>query len=228
MLRAAAGLAACVVLSGAAAGPSPDRDPARLRPGLFLYAVPGVADLRFAESVVLLLQHGPEGSTGLVVNRPTDTPLGEALREVEEARGSPLRAYWGGPVQPEAILALVRSESPSPGAQAVLADVHLTGNLADVRAALSGEDPTSRLRVYTGYTGWAAGQLPTEVRAGVWVLDRADARSIFAPDPSKLWLRIYDILNRLQVRARPLPGRVPRRHLLSARRYRSPHPLSGV
>jgi putative transcriptional regulator len=201
MLRAALALVACVVLAGAIAGPSPDRDPARLRPGLFLYAAPGIADSRFAESVVLLIRHGSDGSMGLVVNRPTEMPIHEAVK-VEEARGSDLTLYWGGPVQPEAILALVRAPSPSPGAQTVLPDVHLTGDLADVRAALSERDPGGRLRVYTGYAGWTAGQLAVEVRAGVWVLDRADAPSIFAPDPSKLWLRVRDILNRLEARRR--------------------------
>ncbi len=203
MLRAAGALVACVVLSGAAAGPSPDRDPARLRPGLLLYAAPGIAASRFAESVILLIRHGPEGSMGLVVNRPTDMPLREALESVQEARGSALTVYWGGPVQPEAILALVRAPSPSPGAQTVLPDVHLTGDLADVRAALSAQDPAGRLRVYAGYAGWTAGQLPVEVRAGVWVLDKADAASVFAPDPSKLWPRVQDILKRIEVRLGP-------------------------
>jgi putative AlgH/UPF0301 family transcriptional regulator len=68
----------------------------------------------------------------------------------------------------------------------VLPDVHLTGDLADVRTALEGQD--------------AAGQLALEVRAGAWVLDRADAASVFAPDPSRLWLRVRDILKRLEVR----------------------------
>jgi putative transcriptional regulator len=217
MLRAAVGLVACAVLSGAPAGPSPDRDPSRLRPGLFLYAAPGVEDPRFAEPVVLLIQHGPEGSMGLVVNRSTDMPLSQALEEVEEAKGSDLRVYWGGPVRPEAVLALVRSPDPSPGAQTVLAGVHLTGDLADVRAALSGQDPAGRLRVYTGYTGWTAGQLPAEVRSGVWVMGRADVASVFAPDPSTLWRRVHQLLNRLEVRAPtgatgagPAPARAPR------------------
>ena len=209
MLRATTGLFAATVLCGAAVGPSPDRDPSRLRPGLLLYAAPGIADSRFAESVVLLIQHGPEGSMGLVVNRPTDMPLREALVAVEEAKGSGLRVHWGGPVKPEAILALVRSPSASPGAQTVLADVHLTGDLADVRAALSGPDPAGRLRVYTGCTGWTAGQLATEVRSGVWVMDRADADSVFAPDPSALWERVRLLLRRLEARARrALPRRV--------------------
>jgi putative transcriptional regulator len=201
MLRAAA-LAASLLLPVAAAGPSPDRDPARLRPGLFLYAAPGVADSRFAESVVLLIRHGPEGSMGLVVNRPTEMPIREALEDVAGARGSDLSVYWGGPVQPEAILALVRAPSSSPGAQSVLPEVSLTDDLADVRSALTGKDASARLRVYAGYAGWAGGQLDVEVRAGVWVLDKADAASVFAPDPSKLWLRVQEILKRLEVRDR--------------------------
>src|SRR5512135_2573969 len=146
MLRAAGALLACAVLSGAAPGLSPDTDEARLRPGLFLYAAPGVADSRFAESVVLLIRHGPEGSMGLVVNKPTDMRLQEALNEVQEARGSTLPVYWGGPVQPEAILALVRAPSASAGAQTVLPEVHMTCDLADVRAALKGDDAAGRLR----------------------------------------------------------------------------------
>ena len=207
MLRVAGALAAGVVLSGTAPGPSPDTDAARLMPGLFLYAAPGIADSRFAESVVLLIRHGPEGSMGLVVNRPTEMPLREALENVAEARTSKLTVYWGGPVQSEAILALVRAPSPSPGAQTVLPDVHLTGDLADVRAALSAPDPAGRLRVYTGYAGWTAGQLPVEVRAGVWVLDKADAATVFAADPSKLWPRVEEILKRLEVRLAPSVSR---------------------
>jgi putative transcriptional regulator len=141
------------------------RDPSLLRPGLFLYAAPGLRETRFAETVVLLIEHGPQGSMGLVVNRPTEIPLHRALDEV--------------------------------------------GDLADVRAALAGKDPRGGLRVYSGYAGWTAGQLPDEVRAGVWVLDRADAASIFAPSPVRLWPRVHLILDRLQVRRRPAPGTTP-------------------
>ena len=206
MLRRAGAVVAGVLLTGALPGPSPDRDPSRLRPGLFLYAVPGLPETRFAETVVLLIEHGPEGSMGLVVNRPTDVPLREALEDVAEARRTDLPLYWGGPVQAEAILALVRRPSPSSGARTVVPDVHLTGNMADVRQALEGTEPRSQLRVYSGYAGWTAGQLPAEVRAGAWVLNPADAASVFAPDPTTLWPRVRLILDRLEVR----DGRPPR------------------
>src|SRR5512134_3394974 len=105
MLRAFGAVLAGVLLAGALPAPSPDRDPSRLRPGLFLYAAPGLPETRFAETVVLLIDHGPEGSMGLVVNRPTDIHLREALEDVVEARRTDLPLYWGGPVQSEAVLA---------------------------------------------------------------------------------------------------------------------------
>ena len=204
---AARRFAACAGLAVAAAGASPDRDPRQLQPGVFLYAAPEMADPNFAEAVVLLIEHGSQGSMGLVVNRPTRVPLQELLRSMDVGRE--LHFYWGGPVQPEAILALVRSSWPSESARRVLPDVHLTGDLADVRAALADKNPGERLRVFTGYAGWGKGQLATEVRAGAWVVDRADARSIFAPDTSELWHRVYRILERVEARARPGPSLRP-------------------
>jgi putative transcriptional regulator len=205
--QARARLSACAALAVATIGAGPDRDPPRLRPGLFLYAAPAQQDPNFAQSVVLLVEHGPGGSMGLVVNRPTRVPLRELLPDLDAPGGSDLRFHWGGPVQPEAILALVRTARPSASARSVLSDVQLTGELADLREALAGPQPGERLRVFTGYTGWGAGQLATEVRAGAWVLDRADARSIFAPDTSELWLRVYRILERLEARQAPPPRR---------------------
>ncbi len=200
MLRAATGILACVPLVPSPQGLSPNRDPSRLRPGLFLYAAPGLDEPRFAETVVLLIEHGSEGSMGLVVNRPTKRLLHEALDAFSEARGSKLPLYWGGPVQPEAILALVRAPRANAKTKLVLDQVHLAREIDDVRAALAQGDAASTLRVYSGYAGWGAGQLRAEVRGGTWVLDRADAASVFAPDPSMLWPKIDLILKRLEAR----------------------------
>jgi len=203
--RASGRLAVCAALAVATTAAAPDRDPGRLRPGLFLYAAPEQQDPNFVESVVLLVEHGPKGSMGLVVNRPTRVPLRELLRGVEIPASPDLRFYWGGPVEPKAVLALVRTERPSASARSVLPDVYVTGELADVRAALKEKKPGERLRVFTGYAGWGAGQLAMEVRAGAWVLDRADARSIFAPDISELWLRVHRLLERLEARGSLAP-----------------------
>lgn len=175
----------------------PERDPTRLRTGLFLFAAPGLGDPKFAETVVLLAAYDKAGALGLVVNRPTRVPLRELLR-TPEAEASALRFHWGGPVQPGAVLALVRSQWPSESARRVLGDVFLTADVADVRGALARPDAAAKVKLFTGYTGWSAGQLESEVRAGAWVLEPADARSLFATDSSDLWERVYLILERLE------------------------------
>jgi len=203
--QAVARLSACAALAVATIGAGLDRDPSQLRPGLFLYASPAQQDPNFAESVVLLVDHGPGGSLGLIVNRPTNVPLRELLGGVSGREAAELRFHWGGPVEPRAILALVRGSWASDSAHPVLPDVHLTTDLAEVRAVLAGREPGSRLRVFMGYAGWGAGQLAAEVRAGAWVLDRADAPSIFGPDISELWQRVHRILQRLEARGSDSP-----------------------
>ena len=40
--------------------------------GALLIASPALFDPNFRQSVVLLCEHGPQGSMGLVINRPTE------------------------------------------------------------------------------------------------------------------------------------------------------------
>lgn len=194
-------LALCSLLALALVGASSHRDPSQLRPGLFLYASPELPDPNFAEAVVLLVEHGPGGSLGVVVNRPTSVPLRELLGGVPGREAGEMRFRWGGPVEPRTILALVRGSWTSGSARPVLPDVYLTSDLGEVRAVLAGRDPALRLCVFAGYAGWGAGQLAAEVRAGAWVIDRADAASIFQSDTSNLWQRVHRILQRLEARA---------------------------
>ena len=93
-------------LALAATGAASHRDPSQLRPGLFLYAAPAQQDPNFAESVVLLVEHGPSGSMGLVVNRPTSVPLQELLRGVGGLAGRDRVSTGVGPSSP-------RPSSPS-------------------------------------------------------------------------------------------------------------------
>jgi putative transcriptional regulator len=198
------GLAAATALAallGAGALPQeplrgPERDPKRLRTGVFLYAVPQMGDPNFAETVVLLVAHDGSGSMGFVVNRPTRVPLRELLKSLPEAEKSELRFHWGGPVQPEAVHALVRTSWPSESARRVLGDVYITGDAADLKQALARPDASAKLKLFTGYAGWGKGQLEMEVRAGAWVIEPADARSVFTQDGSLLWERVYEILER--------------------------------
>lgn len=186
---------------GAAEGPPfGPRDPKRLKPGVFLYAAPGLVGGSFTESVVLLVQHEDGGSMGLIINRPTKVSVQEAVPQLGERPGLELPLYFGGPVEVDGVLALVRSAKAVDGATRVLPDVYLCNDLRPVKQALRRPEVAQRLRVYAGYAGWTAGQLADELRAGAWVVGPADARSVFTSEPSSLWPRVHDLMRRIEVR----------------------------
>ena len=192
---------ALLLAASVLAAPGP-LDARRLKPGVFLYAAPGLVGGAFAESVVLLVRHEDEGSLGLIVNRPTTVPLREILGDRDPRRPLGLALHYGGPVEPTAALALLRSAKSVGGATRVLPDVYLVTDTGAVKKAAREADAASRVRVYAGYAGWSAGQLAAELGQGAWVVAPADARSIFSEDPSSLWPRVYDLLRRIEVRSR--------------------------
>ena len=179
------------------------RDPAHLRPGIFLYAAPGIGDSRFAETVILLMEHGATGSAGVVLNQPSDVQLRKVLPDLSAARRLEVPVHWGGPVEPTAMVVLLRSPGRSGSAKAVAPEIYRTTELEDLRGALEDARPDRRVRVYSGYAGWSPGQLESEVRQGAWLLDRADADAVFALDVSSLWEKVRSILKRIDVRVRP-------------------------
>ncbi len=191
---------AVLLSSGPAVTTASKMTSSEIEAGVFLYSAPGLDSGPFTKSVVLLVQHGPGGSLGLVVNRPTRVPLREAATELGDIEDPDLTLYFGGPVEPDAVLALVRPVKPPPGAMRVLPDVYFSTDLDQVKEAARRPGAGSRLRVYAGYSGWAPGQLAAEMKAGAWVVGPARAAAIFADDPSPLWPEVHDLMRRTEAR----------------------------
>jgi putative transcriptional regulator len=191
----AAGLALCAGGSGAQ-----DRDVAKLEKGRLLYAIPGLPDPNFAESVVLLVRREQSGTTGLIVNVPTSTTVGEALPALDGLPGSGLPVHRGGPVQATTILFLVRSKAKLARLTHVAGEVYFGARAEDLRDALSRPDATRNVRVFAGYAGWTRSQLETELRGGGWVLGARDPQAAFTRDPSQLWPRVRSLLRKTEAR----------------------------
>lgn len=199
--RGGAALSVCVLAVAFAPRPpeltaAVDPEVQRLRPGVLLYAAPDVRDPNFSETVVLLIQYGPKGAMGLVIDHPSEGQVEEALPEAKTLRGQPL--YWGGPVQPETIIGLVRTARPSPEAVPLLGDVYLTGSREDLEVAARDGKAREHVRVYSGYAGWGAGQLEAEVMRNGWIVARGDVAAIFSPEPQTLWRKVRQLIRSIE------------------------------
>lgn len=160
----------------------PDFDPqphlARLKSGCLLLARQ-LDDPSFSHAIVLLCQHGNEGSYGLILNRPARMPLSEIfdLSELPEKKVHSMhKVYIGGPVQPEEIQVLQVADEEVSGAVSIAPEVHVGGQFQELSDILLA-DP-QRLRLFLGYSGWGAGQLAKEVDWGAWEVWPGDIRKI--------------------------------------------------
>ncbi len=165
--------------------------------GRLLVATPLLTEETFSRTVVQLLQHDAEdGALGVVVNRPTHTPLSEILPGWALMAPEPVTVFLGGPVQPSAAICLGRLQHvpaaapPEDPSYVVVPGAPWLGTIdLDLEAA----DPVEEVRVFAGYAGWSSGQLEEEIEEGAWWVCDALPGDCFSQDPKHLW---RDVLRR--------------------------------
>ena len=77
--------------------------------GRLLLATPPLEDPNFDRTVIYVLEHHDEGALGLVLNRPSPEELGEPLDAWADLQSDPSLVFVGGPVEPDALIALART-----------------------------------------------------------------------------------------------------------------------
>ncbi len=177
--------------------PKPVASPAQ---GVFLVASQQMLDPRFERTVILLLIHGEEGSVGLILNRPTQVPLAEAVPEFNNS-GAQHRLFFGGPVAMNTLMFLVRGKAPPAQAAAVLEDVYVGADRQGLRQLLRQPAGAARLRLFFGHAGWGPGQLNAELATGSWRLFAADAAAVFDTQADTLWEKFIGAAKQILVRA---------------------------
>ncbi|REK23311.1 MAG: DUF179 domain-containing protein [Actinobacteria bacterium] len=148
--------------------------------GRLLVASPLLVEPTFYRTVILLLEDNDEGAFGIILNRASNETVAEHLPEWADLAVEPGLIHVGGPVEPAVGLALAPSH---PGVEPVVPGL----SLVDLE-----QEPVSgigSIRVYSGYSGWAPGQLDEELEEGAWYVVPAAPDDPF-DDPNGQWARI--------------------------------------
>jgi putative transcriptional regulator len=158
--------------------------------GRLLVATPVLTEGTFSRSVVQLLQHAEEdGALGVVLTRPSGTPLAEVLPGWALLSPDPVMVFEGGPVQQTAAICLGRlalGAPPEPSYVTVPGAPWLGTVDLDQDAA----DAVEEVRVFAGYAGWSPGQLEAEVEEGAWWVLDALPGDCFSTEPEQLWRQV--------------------------------------
>jgi putative transcriptional regulator len=153
--------------------------------GQLLIAGPSLLDPNFWRTVVLVVEHNDEGALGLVLNRPSETTVADAVPQLEELVDPAEELFIGGPVQPSSLIVLAQFEDPGDAALISFDDVGV------LRANL--DDPVAGVRngrAFVGHAGWGPGQLDSELERGDWILEPAKLQDAFTANPQGLWSEV--------------------------------------
>jgi len=148
----------------------------------------------FNHTLVLLIDHGDDGSFGFVVNRMTELDIEDVFHEVgvtAEAAGT-VRApvMLGGPVSPESgwiLYAVEGIPQPSSGQTIAVGEGIACSASLDLLARIARGDGPDTCAMMLGYAGWGAGQLENEVRLGSWIPVDLDYGLVFDTPIENRW-----------------------------------------
>lgn len=138
---------------------------------------------------------------GLILNRPGEVKGADLWESISpEHCESEAVAFSGGPVQQNAITFLHDCGDLAPDAESVVPGAFLGSELELLakiigRSGEGGKNKTAEiLRVCCGHSGWAEGQLDSEMKAGGWLTIPASDEHVFQLPPEKLWSGPLDSL----------------------------------
>jgi putative transcriptional regulator len=158
--------------------------------GRLLVASTTLEDPNFLRTVVLIGMHSEDGALGLVLNRPSTSPVATAVPQLAEMVADEEAVFVGGPVQSSSIVMLAEFIDPAPAGLLVLGRIGLPASDSSLEDLA---ETTSRRRVYAGHAGWGEGQLEAELERGDWIAEDALPDDVFCEHPDELW---SDILTR--------------------------------
>lgn len=156
--------------------------------GLFLIAMPGLADPLFNSSLIYMIEHNKDGAIGLIINKPLDIKLHEVLNQIDNnshACHVAKTVLQGGPVDSSRGFVLHTLGNPLWQNQIELsADLFMTTSQDILEALINGED-IGRFHLVLGYSGWDAGQLEQEIMNNDWLPVPVDQDILFNTDEKK-------------------------------------------
>ncbi len=162
-------------------------DDAKPLTAMLLVAQAELQDPNFKDSIVLVMNNIAPAPAGVIINRPTSITVSRLFPDLERLAQLNDKVYFGGPVEITTVSFLVRADTAPDHATEVLDGVYISTNQELLRKLLGRDKPMEGLRIFIGYSGWAPGQLETELAHGAWTLAPAEASAIFGGKSERPW-----------------------------------------
>lgn len=161
----------------------------QIQKGTFLIATPEIEMGLFFRGVILVCEHNPNGSFGLLINRSLELELPEEIININQLANPHIGIRASGPIQTNQMMLLHSSNKIEEQTLKICEGVYLGGDLQFLQEAVSDTNGPF-IHLCFGYGGWGTGQLEREFLDGHWLLYPASAKHIFQTPPDKLWQKL--------------------------------------
>jgi putative transcriptional regulator len=160
--------------------------------GRILVSEPHLPDPNFERAIVLICEHNEDGSVGFILNKPSNSAVSELL---EGINSFDLPVFIGGPVEQDTLHFIHRYESLE-GATEIGDGIYWGGDFERLLFLLESKQLLPEdIKLFLGYSGWAAGQLDEELAIDSWIIsDRVDDELLFETDSSKMWRKALQLM----------------------------------
>lgn len=150
--------------------------------GQFLIAMPTVQDPIFADSLILVCDHGKSGAIGLIVNHPSELNMSEVYDQMKLTYQPDIgkkSILLGGPVATDRGFVLHHDVNTKwDSSIRINQDLAVTTSL-DIIESLAQGNLAGKSLFAVGYTGWDSGQLEQEIIDNHWLTLPYDADLLF-------------------------------------------------
>lgn len=167
-----------------------EQAPANSLTAILIVARGAVSDPNFGGSIVVVMNNLGPAPIGIIINRPMSLTVARFFPKLKRLAQVHDKVYFGGPVEfgTDSVWYLFRAKTaPATTAIRVCDGVYVSSDQKLLLELLNRQNPMQGLRIFVGHAGWFPGQLQAEIEGGAWTPRRADADSIFNPEPQLPW-----------------------------------------
>lgn len=159
--------------------------------GKILISTPDISGDIFSRSVVLMVDHNENGAFGLILNKKNN----EMSKNMKDIFGFKVDVYEGGPVENNKIFFIVKGEPLPAEYLEINEEYYITEDIDPIVSAIVEEKlDLDSVKIFSGYSGWAAQQLESEIHRKMWTVVDIYNLDYTSPNDHGLWKNIMQNL----------------------------------
>ena len=150
--------------------------------GKLLIASPGLEDIRFQNSVILICEHSTEATMGLILNKPLyNFDTSQLLKKIQKTNRSKVIeevTFFGGPVHLNQGFIIHSNDKKYLTSENISEEVMITTS-EDILKDISNNKPPQNTKIFLGCAVWDQGQLDDEILDNSWIITNSNKDLIF-------------------------------------------------